>query len=288
MSIIRASMFTLIATATLFCASQPAGADVGPLQMFKGGGVVAPLFPHPNIRLDYQEVVILLKHKSYQVDVVFNLFNEGENTTEHICFPKWVATRAEVERVEPFPTFINFEGSVKGERITFNEEWDHQMAGNHRSSPWKEGRQWLVSRITFPGNANTTIRVKYEAPYYGRTREASYIYGTGSLWKSNVGKAVFIVDATELGGAAKISTHFEKESEGKQGPDDVRYVSTTVEPNILRYEITDFEPYQAYLRIDTHKPPSGSRLRMLSNTRLRAISRPHRSLCALQSLLTEK
>jgi len=198
--------------------------------------------------LDSQEVIIRLKTFSYVVDVVFNLFNTGDTTTEWTGFPKWVASR-----VNLYPTFIKVEGAVNGRQIKFDEEWDLSGSTRLRSGmsheeffhlahrPMKEERQWLVSRVTFPGHAGTTICVTYEAPYSYASRhyrEASYIYGTGSLWKDNIGKAVFIVDSTEVGGTEKISTYLEG------------LAPRPISKNVLRYELRDFKPHiEAHFRI---------------------------------------
>jgi hypothetical protein len=206
MTFIRGWLVVVMATGYIFT-PQPIAADVGPLLMFRGGGVIAPLSPHPSIRLDSQEVIIRLKPGSYVVDVVFNLFNTGETATESVGFPKWVASQ-----VDFFPTFMRFEGSVNGRQLQFNEERDRSTGAGikynvpltQKLTKMKEKRGWLVSQVTFAGHEGTTIHVTYEARYYSQGyHEASYTYGTGSLWKDNIGKAVFIVDSTEVGGQRK-------------------------------------------------------------------------------------
>lgn len=230
--------------------------------MFKGGGGVAPKSNHQTIRLDSQEVVIRLKKGSYVVNVVFSLFNTGETTTEWIGFPKWTASRT-----PSFPTFITFQGWVNGKKIDFNEKWgsaggnrtkfnmSHKAFSYFASKPMKEEHKWLVSQATFPGHAQTLIRVTYEAPYYGKGHtQASYIYGTGSLWKDNIQKAVFIIDSTEVGGSEAISTYFEPRSWSKSAGHAVKAVARPLLKNLLRYEIRDFEPDPgAYFRIQFKK-----------------------------------
>ena len=61
-----------LTAAALLLAPFPGGADIGPLQVFKGSGVVAPRSPHQSIRLDSQEVVIRVHRTIYLVDAVFN------------------------------------------------------------------------------------------------------------------------------------------------------------------------------------------------------------------------
>jgi hypothetical protein len=257
MIFIRRFLVTVLATA-LICASFTADGDIGPLQMFKGSGVVAPQSPHQSIRLDSQEVVIRLERTSYVVDVVFRLFNTGETKTEWIGFPKWVASR-----VDSYPTFMRFDGSINGRPLKFNEEWDLSGGEILRNSfsieeytrlaqkPMNTERHWLVSQATFPGHERTTICVSYEAPYDGKGyREASYVYGTGSLWKGNIGKAVFIVDSSSLDSKETISTDFVRRVGSSPIPENVKSVPKQISKNKLRYEIRDFEPHpEAYFWI---------------------------------------
>ncbi len=246
------SLFTMTA-AGLWLALLPAGADVGPLQMFKGGGVVAPKSPHRAIRLDSQEVVIRLRESSYVVNAVFNLSNTGNTTREWIGFPKWVASR-----VESYPTFMRFEGSANGQELEFDEAWDltggqklrRSMSGLEFMSlarrPMKEQRQWLVSHVTFPGHRMNTIRIRYEAPYSGKHfREAAYIYGTGSSWKDNIGRAVFVIDSSEVGGIEKISVRFVTGSGRRIDRKTVRTLGRPMLKNVMRYELSDFDPPQS-------------------------------------------
>jgi hypothetical protein len=224
-----------------------ASANMGPLKSFKGGGVVAPKTPHETIRLDSEEVIISLKPNTYTVDAVFNLINTGETTIEWAGFPKWTASRTRV-----FPDFIKFEGWLNNEPITFKEEKDRSadVQESQREALFAqfdqftdqdgqkigekiEKRNWLVSHVTFPAHAKTTIRVKYEAPYV--ERGASYILGTGSLWKDNISKALFIIDGTEIGGADEFSTWFVKEKETQS--------KKQVTGNVVKYELLNFKPH---------------------------------------------
>lgn len=250
---VRLLLIVLVMSGVISC-PHSIPADIGPLVMFKGGGVVAPASPHNSIRLDSQEVIIRLKFWTYEVNVEFNLFNEGETSEEWVGFPKWTASR-----LDSFPTFIRFQGTMNGKKIAFKEEVDQSrreryqwiMASHewHRltNMPMKHERQWLVSRLTFPGRARTKIQVSYEAPYYGKgILQASYLYGTGSLWKGNIGKALFVVDRSEVGDSKQILTHF---------PKGFGSVPRHISKNILCFEIKDFEPDpEARFRIEFDKP----------------------------------
>jgi hypothetical protein len=97
----------------------------------------------------------------------------------------------------------------------------------------------MVSKITFPGHARTTIRVRYEAPYEryeaancAHLRWAHYLYGSASLWKGDIGKASFIIDCTEVGGTKNISVRGFK---ARPGP-------KLIADNLWTLAMTDFEP----------------------------------------------
>jgi hypothetical protein len=257
MIFIRGLLLALIAAGFWFIPC-PAGTDIGPFRLLVRGGTVAPQAAHQSIRLDSQEIIIRLKRGSYVVDAVFDLFNTGETATEQIGFPKWVVTPT-----GSFPTFIRFEGSVNGEPITFNEEWDASGGSpflmnllaerrlNLASRPMKEERRWLVRQVTFPGHGKTIIRVTYEAPYSVKHyREASFVYGTGSLWKGSIGKTVFIIDSTNVGGPGNISIYFEKGPWPEPVSESVKFGRRPILGNVQRCEITHFKPHpEAYLRI---------------------------------------
>jgi len=207
------------------------------------GGGVSPKSPHPTIRLDDQEVIIRLKPSTYTVDAVFHLFNTAETTTEWIGFPKNATGRQPGPhgRVEDF---IRFEVMVHEESVPFTEKPDvaksaHVLPRAPCSKPVRTS-SWLMGEATFPGNAMTTIRVRYES-YYGNCglgcQQAVYIYGTGRYWKDNIGKATFIVDSTEKGGAETAAPSFSP-TETKKFVIHRRLISQ----NIAQYEIRDFEP----------------------------------------------
>jgi hypothetical protein len=252
--------------AGLIFAPHIAGANAAPV--FKGAGVVAPEYPHQSIRLESEEVTIRLKGTFYAVEAVFNLVNSGEATTEWIGFPRWSS------RDFFWDPFIKFKGSVNADAVEFHEEWEENNLLTKKGVEWRSDRygrlvpseareidferklypsnrepkigirHWLVSRITFPGHAKTTIRINYEARYLRNKGlcEANYIYGTGSLWKGAIGKAVFVIDAESVGGPAKITTDLDADEKLKSMPAIIN--------NEVRWEITDFKPHrEAFLSI---------------------------------------
>lgn len=263
MRFVRGLLSVLVTTGLVFL-ELPGHANIAPVREFVRGGSVTPADPHQRVRLESEEVIIRLKRKSYVVDATFKLLNTGETTTERVGFPKWVTSRE-----ESYPTFIRFEGSVDGLKVDFHEEWDLSRGQRMQStSPearnqlaegqLRNGRLWLVSQVTFPGHERTMIRIRYEARYHGYGSTASYIYGTGSFWKGNIGRAVFIIDSTEVGGTAKISTDF------VDGPKPSRILGnekSTPRPicdYVVKYEVRDFKPNpEAYLSVNIPDRPHG-------------------------------
>jgi hypothetical protein len=196
------------------------------------------------------------------VDAVFNLMNTGETKTEWVGFPKWVASR-----LPEYPTFMRFKGSINGSPIEFDEKWD--LSGcrpfeerpsakereRYSAMPLREERQWVASHITFAGHAATTIHVRYEALYYCKG-EAFYFMGTGSLWKGNIGKAVFTVYCGAVGGTEDVSIDFEKDPGAVLVPENVQSASSPRVPHTFRFEIVDFKPdREANVRIRVRKMP---------------------------------
>ena len=125
--------------------------------------------------------------------------------------------------------------------ITFDEKRDTSEESRIRSisseetSKWGSKAQWVVSRITYPGHAKTTIHIRYEAPY---AYEGSFgtcvrlLYGTGNLWKGNLGKAIFIVDSTELEETANICSHTSQ----------AYWTERPLAEKVVKYELKDFKP----------------------------------------------
>ena len=244
------SMFVL----GVILGAQPGIADITPIDYSPppSGGGVSPKSPHETIRLESQEVIIRLKSSSYTVDAIFHLFNSGDTATEWVGFPKRSAGRP------PGPLgrlseFIRFDVSVDGRKIPLIEEPDQKSdaldlpEGLRRQDLPKRIRQqlvehasWLMGRTQFPASSGMTIRVSYEASYDSCGYDcylASYIYGTGRHWKDSIGKAVFIIDATEKGGFERATTRFSSTNSPRSW-----IHRRLITDNLTRYEIRDFEP----------------------------------------------
>jgi ankyrin repeat protein len=128
-----------------------------------------------------------------------------------------------------------------------------------------EERGWIVQHVTFSGHEPTTIRVRYQSSYRNpqhppgieKKKLADYFLGTGAYWKGWIPRAVFTVDASELGGTDCLYTRLIGKSDilfgshlytmtvlGRlSGPGcEVRDHFLRTNRNVVRYEIRDFEP----------------------------------------------
>ncbi len=207
---------------------------MGPLLKFEGGAA-APKSVHGNIKLVAQEVTIRLRKQTYIVEAVFHFLNTGKTSTEWVGFPKrgfYGATLPNSPYAQPLDNFIWFKAWVHGRRAILTEERDVSHAPRNEYGKAEE-RRWLAHQVAFPGCRETTMRCAYQTHYVydNAGKAASYLYGTGALWKGNIGSGVFLIDASNVGGTKNISVEFPVAS----GP---RLLSI----NLMKYEIRDFKP----------------------------------------------
>jgi hypothetical protein len=197
------------------------------------GGGASPMSAHSTIRMDSEEVTIRLQKDGYTVDAIFHFFNTGETTKEWVGFPKrGMGSSATFTGIQDF---MQFQTWVGDQPVLFREErefWTRvPIFLRGIFSYIVEDRRWLVKEVTFPGHTETTTRVKYEAHYhFSEGNIAFYIYGTGSYWRDNIGRATFIVDASEIGGTKKIKVNLTEQSRRQMTEDTVTY------------ELKDFDP----------------------------------------------
>jgi hypothetical protein len=199
--------------------------DMAPFIPQASGGAVSPVSGHASIRMDSERVIIRLAEDGYSVDAEFLLYNTGETVSEPVGFPKIDYT---VTQRQKGPTdYIRFETWVNGEKaeiisndpedrasrdkLSYNTE-EGSLGSSEIELSKREGipplrdRLWLVHRVKFPGHAYTKIRAKYQSQYsvQGGLVDAIYVVGTGRYWKDRIGKAVFIIDSSAVGGAENI------------------------------------------------------------------------------------
>jgi hypothetical protein len=164
---------------------------------------------------------------------------------------------------------MRFEGSINARKIEFNEEGDRSVSYEKsedipreiiaRSSqePYKYLCRWVGSQLTFPGHAETTIHVSYEAQYIGFEHEGEifFIFGTGFGWKGAIGNAVVILDASEIDRKRRfstLSTHMSVIGEKSAG-----WVRTprSISDRVMQHEFRNFKPKPgAYFKVKLSKP----------------------------------
>jgi hypothetical protein len=193
----------------------PAALPANPAPWPISGGTVSSKGPHETIRMEAEEVTIRLGNSVYTVEGVYHMVNSGEATTEWVGFPKNLDKKHDMTD----RNFVQFHAWADGKKISLAEE----------------GRQWLAGRIDFAAHATTIIRIMYEAAYpvsFVAFREwADYIVGTGSLWKGNIGKAIFTVDGSALGREKNFDAELKIPQSRKLRSGQV-----------IRFDATDFKP----------------------------------------------
>lgn len=218
-------------------------------QVYFVAGAVAPKSAHESIRMDSEQVTIRLRRTAYTVDAVFRLFNTGKTTKEWVGLP-YRGWGYDTD-ISGSWGFLRFGAWADGRKVEFSPA--HEVYGTTalfplRLPPHSQSKLtfvWMVRHITFPGHARKTIRVRYEAPYIryeksGGHGQGDYLHGSSSLWKGTIGKAVFIVDCTEVGGTKNIKVMGFGPSSGTRVLSD----------NVWKYEAKDIKPsLRARLRI---------------------------------------
>jgi hypothetical protein len=206
----------LIAGCLVFI-SNPVRAQLAPVTI-KDGKVVMPLSYHDTIRLDTQELTV----RGDEVEASFRLFNTGPTITQYVG-------------VQPRNRFwdapIECEGWVNGKKMAFSTAyWDRHARYykyDRRGEAWwtKPLPEWMVAEVTFPSNALTTIRVRYELNW-------PIDFGYSRYWKGSIATATFIIDRTEEeGGDVQRPIRFP----ACPGPREITN-------NLERYELRDFKP----------------------------------------------
>jgi hypothetical protein len=190
--------------------------DMAPLIQQESGGAVSPASDHASIRMDSEQVKIRLEKDSYSVDAEFIFYNTGETVTELVGFPKvnYLATRQH----EGPTNYMRFETWVNGEKaeILASDPDSKPMPSedfylNPKKGtrfPSQEIKLWLVHRIKFPGHAYTRMRTRYQSRCLFGQEVAEYVVGTGRHWMDRIGKAVFIIDCSGVGGAENVKVGF--------------------------------------------------------------------------------
>ncbi len=208
---------TLIFITGVLIQSNVSLANDAPMNLQSGGAqaLTGPL----TVSMDSEVVKIILGKTSYVVDATFNFSNSGETVQLNVGFPKNGAGWMD-NRFSSTSDFIKFETWVDGKQVKVTEQPNTASIEGQYTLPelikhvkrTKKTQQlymmakdyrWMVKEnVPFPSKKITTTRVRYEAPYQnfgGQCKGGlTYIYGTGSDWKGNIGESKFIVDSTGI------------------------------------------------------------------------------------------
>jgi hypothetical protein len=211
----RSGLTVTVFLAVVLCIPCTLGANPAPQPI--AGGAVTTKSPNEFIRMEAEEVTIRLGDRSYVVEGAYRMVNSGETTTEWVGFPK---NRHEMHKSLSYQDFIQFEVWVDGKNVPFS----------------RKDRQWRAGQVTFSGHTSTIIRVMYEVNYHvsfvmNAPLTAEYIVGTGSLWKGSIGKAIFTVDGSEIGGAKNFDAHLNIPRSHKLSS-----------AQVIRFDVKDFKP----------------------------------------------
>ncbi len=198
--------------------------------VLKDNGAISVPAP-ASIRMESQELVIRLARQYYEVDAVFRFFNTGKTSTQWMGFPK--------PRWGPYDYtkhgFISFDAWIDGRKVAVLKERDvvESRLGDHEQevAAWTGSKPgYVISEVTFPSRAVTSVRVRYRGRY-GRSsvyHEATCGLGPGMFWKGKTEKVVVLIDASRIGGSARVSTKLYPPSR----------LPTLVGENLVRYELT--------------------------------------------------
>ncbi len=178
------------------------------------GGCIAPSSPNENIRLDVIHVTFRSKRDSYSVDARYCLFNTGETISVAVGMPKYGRPDLDEQRPKAIVRdLISFNAWVNSRKAEFVEvsnfftDSNLRPVGGYCNETKRAETGWMTKRVTFTGNATTTIRIRYEAHYHnhhvgsGRLSDTGYYHASvGRYWKGMIKRAIFISDVTEVKG----------------------------------------------------------------------------------------
>ena len=192
-----------------------------------------------NVSMAEEEINITLYRSYYEVDVTMSFYNDGSTENLLLGFPVKVITSG--YDVDKYDLVYDFKSYINGVLIT--DFTVKEEEGTHPDiSYWSTHTKWFLREVSFPEKSHTYSRVTYKARYnsggFG-SEWASYIYGTGSVWKGPIGKMTVFVNhdddtyvyghpRRQLGPSAEISLDFSWESNGRY-----KYVARNVEPKSL-------------------------------------------------------
>jgi hypothetical protein len=144
-----------------------------------------------NISMLKEEIYIKLFKNYYEINVIFDFYNDGADETVLLGFPIKTVLQdfsddKEWAKLIDFKSYIN--GNLLSEYIVKEE------SSQNRS--YITTTKWYLREVVFLGNSHTYSQVTYKAPYSnsGFFYRAGYIYGTGKNWKGKIGKMTVYIN----------------------------------------------------------------------------------------------
>lgn len=155
-----------------------------------GGQLVPSEEGEVNVEMSSEIINIVLGEDYYQVTVDFSFFNPNEDTTLEVGFPF-------------------FEGGIQGSGVIYDFKcWTNDVEIDFSNKliekTWAQstGLEKAYTRIVnFPKNETVKTTITYKSKYGSSApsaKVASYLYGTGSSWKNNIGKITLRIQDNEL------------------------------------------------------------------------------------------
>ncbi len=172
------------------------------------------------------------------MDAVFHLFNTGDTTTQ------WIGVQRYLGYESSFCPFTRFDAWVNGEHVTFTRALNSSLRRDpYAGFPNNETPEWMIYQVTFPGHADTTIRIKYEAHLEHINGDGVYFYENSRHWMGKIGKVVFTMEASEIGGVGK----------GRGGVPS-GFSLRSLSDNLVRFEARNVMPGPRDFSVFSHKP----------------------------------
>ncbi len=166
------------------------------------GGSVALLEAHPSIRMVWERVDVKLGWETAKVRCRFIFRNEGPATTVKIGFPE----KAWGEGSTATSNFKNFKSWVDGKQI--KTRFITSARDNDR-----EYKAWHVKTVAFKARETIEIVDEYESQL-GNISDGSrffeYTLRSGKSWKGPIGKAIIVVDGTDISSYWKLKAYGEE------------------------------------------------------------------------------
>ncbi len=166
-----------------------------------------PVDEHPSVSIQREDLHITLYPSYAAVDLTYRMHNDGRSVTVDTGFPSVAATHepfAEKAKATPGTALKGAPADLQNYHITLNGKevpWHLYAMGQEPTSAVgsqptdgaPNDKQWLVSKLTFPGQGDATVHITYRSPYKayryyisddGQISDTTFTYllSTGRNW----------------------------------------------------------------------------------------------------------